>query len=447
MSIIVHRVSPQAARYTPAGGRERCGACRFYVSPRFCGKVIGPVSPMGWCKYFSQQMVSQFGGGQVVSAGGPSLDLSFMGAPLDPRITFSRASTATYTDQNGTIQTAAVNAPRWDYDPVTRALRGVLIEEARTNNLVISSDFTNPFWNLGNITVAAPVVTGNQTVAPDGTATASRLVFPAVSGAGAASIVYANYSPAAAIHAFSVYLKGSVGGELIYIEASTAGVTFYASPRLTLTTQWQRFTLVTPALTAAVWIFAIGTDLRDVTQASTPAQTVYAWCAQVEQGAFATSAINTTGVAVTRSADLASMSFTPAVSGTYQAEFIPAGVAAGLPVVISGNAGSPVMAIGADSRLVASVKGGAAVFSGVAPAVTFNAVNKAAFGYLTGASKAAVNGTLLGANAVALTVTGTSIEFGSDGVTPGNNALNGRLRGVRYWPRQLSDAEMQQVTT
>ena len=141
------------------------------------------------------------------------------------------------------------------------------------------------------------------------------------------------------------------------------------------------------------------------------------------------------------------MPFTPTASGTYQAEFIPSGVAASLPVIISGNAGSPVMSIGVDSRLVASIKGGASVFSGVVPAMTFNGVNKTAFGYLTGGSKAAVNGSLLGANAVALTVTGTGIEFGSDGVTPGNNALNGTLRHIGNWPRVLSDAEMQQVTT
>jgi hypothetical protein len=174
---------------------------------------------------------------------------------------------------------------------------------------------------------------------------------------------------------------------------------------------------------------------------------VLIWGMQIEQGAFPTSYIPTTSVVVTRSVDLASMSFTPAASGTYRAEFIPAGAAGGLPYIVSGNAGSPAMAIGADTRLVASIRSGASVFSAVAPAMTFNAVNKTAFGWLTGASKAAVNGTLLGANAVALTVTGTTVQLGSDGVTPGNNALNGGLRRVSYWPRQLSDAEMQQVTT
>jgi hypothetical protein len=134
-------------------------------------------------------------------------------------------------------------------------------------------------------------------------------------------------------------------------------------------------------------------------------------------------------------------------SGTYQGEFIPNGNAAGLPTVISGNAGSPVIATGADSRLVASIRSGASIFSATGPLFTFGAVNKAAFAYLSGASTAAVNGTTIGPSATVLSVTGTSVEFGSDGVTPGNNALDGWLRRVRYWPRVLSNAELQSITT
>jgi hypothetical protein len=87
------------------------------------------------------------------------------------------------------------------------------------------------------------------------------------------------------------------------------------------------------------------------------------------------------------------------------------------------------------------------VFSGTGPLHTFGAVNKAAFAYLSGASTAAVNGTAIGPSAAALSVTGTLVEFGSDGVTPGANSLDGCLRRVRYWPRVLSNAELQAVTT
>ena len=63
-----------------------------------------------------------------------TLDLSFMTpGSLPSGVAFTRASTATYFDATGTLQTAAINAPRWDYDPVTLVLNGLLIEEARTN--------------------------------------------------------------------------------------------------------------------------------------------------------------------------------------------------------------------------------------------------------------------------------------------------------------------------
>ena len=121
MSLTFSRVSQQVARYTPLGSNaECCGRCRFYMAPSSCGRIVGPVSPRGWCKYYSREMVQAYGG-SIIAFGtqipsGATLDLSFMTpGTLDPRITFTRASTATYTDFNGVTQTAAVNAPRWDY--------------------------------------------------------------------------------------------------------------------------------------------------------------------------------------------------------------------------------------------------------------------------------------------------------------------------------------------
>ena len=64
----------------------------------------------------------------------PSLKLDFANArALDPRITFTRASVATYVGKDGLIKTAGVNEPRFDHDPATGESLGLLVEEETTN--------------------------------------------------------------------------------------------------------------------------------------------------------------------------------------------------------------------------------------------------------------------------------------------------------------------------
>lgn len=69
---------------------------------------------------------------------------------------FSRASTATYFDAAGVLQTAAVNELRIDHDPGTLLPRGVLIEAAATNLVRQSAglNVTNP-WFGGAVTASA----------------------------------------------------------------------------------------------------------------------------------------------------------------------------------------------------------------------------------------------------------------------------------------------------
>jgi hypothetical protein len=56
-----------------------------------------------------------------------------MGNVLDPRTTFSRASSATLVGQNGLMQTAAIDAPRFQYNPRSLALKGLLSEQGSVN--------------------------------------------------------------------------------------------------------------------------------------------------------------------------------------------------------------------------------------------------------------------------------------------------------------------------
>jgi len=338
--------------------------------------VALPTAAYGQCVTDTPAVDACMGGVRITTPPGLSLDLSFMTpGSLDGRITFTRASTATYFDAAGTMQTAASGAPRWDYNPSTHALNGLLIEEARTNSVLNSATLVTQ-----SVTVKAVPWTlsfyGTGTVTLSGTSTGSLV------GTGANNRVSLTFTP-------------------------TAGT-------LTLT--------VTGSVTNA----------------------------QLEAGGFITSWIPTAGAAATRAADLASMptaAWFTAAGGTYQAEFIPNGSPSTLPSIVSGNAGSPVIALGGDARLATAIRNVVALLAALGPACTFGAVNKGALAYLSGASRAATNGTAFGPNAAAFSVTGTVVQLGSDGITPGANAIDGYLRRVRYWPRALSNAELQSVTT
>lgn len=86
-------------------------------------------------------------------------------------MTFTRASVGTYCNAEGVLASAAINAPRVEYDPATLAVRGFLMEEARTNYLLRSQEFDNATWAKVRSSVTANVAT-----APDGTLTADKFI-------------------------------------------------------------------------------------------------------------------------------------------------------------------------------------------------------------------------------------------------------------------------------
>ena len=120
------------------------------------------------------------------------LDLSFMTpGSLDGRITFTRASTAMYFDASGVMQTAATNAPRWDYDPITHALNGLLLEQGSTNLLLNSGNLSTQ-----SVTVTATATSlsfyGTGTITLSGASTVGPLV-----GTGPMQRVFLGFTPAA----------------------------------------------------------------------------------------------------------------------------------------------------------------------------------------------------------------------------------------------------------
>ena len=386
---------------------------------------------------------------------GATLNLNFMTpGTLDPRITFTRASTATYTDASGTMQTAAINAPRWDYDPVTHQLRGLLLEEARTNTITQSANLGASPWAPAGTGALAPTVTANNITAPDGTLSAARIVMPAVAAGANASFVSNTSGAGGGVqNTCSIWLRGAVGGETVNLFFTNFTTYFHST--LALTTAWRRLSVVgTPV--AGGWAFGIGTDMRDATQTPNAAQTFYAWGAQVEAGAFPTSYIPTTAAAVTRAIDNclippANMSpwFAPP-GGSWFADFDYSDIRATSQRVL----GRPDIAGGSSPFYVNSTTA-IAQYDGVGVVLSANtttplAVVKAATTWAAGAAKVCAND---GVVATAATLTTGYAIFSSSGIRlmastgATGEVATGHIRRVSYWPRILSDAEMQQVTT
>ena len=130
----------------------------------------------------------------------PSLDLRFAdnksltdaatGASL---ITFTRASSGTYTDSAGVLQTAATDVPRFDHNPTTGESLGLLVEEQRANLVLNSGTLSTQ-----SVTVTAVAhtlsFTGTGTITLTGTSTAGPLVG---TGTGESNRVTLTFTPTA----------------------------------------------------------------------------------------------------------------------------------------------------------------------------------------------------------------------------------------------------------
>jgi len=283
---------------------------------------------------------------------GPALDLNFASSlSLNDAvsgtnlITFTRASSGTYVDASGFIQTAAANTARFDHDPVTNESLGLLIEEERTNLAIYSEDLSNRVrW------ISSPTgdETENATTAPDGLMTADRIYGQDPSGT---VTKYQNYTLTAnTAHTFSIHAKKS-DSDWIAIRAfgfgasidcyawfniadgttgSTSGGTPDSTSVVDLSNGWYRCSLTITLAADTTGLFQLVVPEGDgVTGYSAPTVGVFLWGAQLEAGAFMSSYVPTSGSTETRSPDIASITGTNFSSwynqseGTVFAEFQP----------------------------------------------------------------------------------------------------------------------------
>lgn len=223
-----------------------------------------------------------------------------------PTVFVSRASTATYFDSAGTLQTAGVNVQRFGYDPATHAGPFPILEDASSNQFPVSSG-TSCFSILTNVTAAA-----SAAIAPDGSSTVVTVNRSAVVADDRAqrNLTVANDSSP---YVFSIYvLKGP--SQLVGVHAQVVGGTGVSN---VLT--FDRSTGVISGGVGDVQDCGAFWRVSSKVVNNNSGNTTFAaqfrpntagigsadcWGAQVEVGSVATSYIPTTTVAVTRAADV-----------------------------------------------------------------------------------------------------------------------------------------------
>jgi len=384
----------------------------------------------------------------------PSFSRDFAGLKtldhgVGPAITFTRASDATFFDASGTLQTASNDAPRFDHDPATgNASRGLLIEEARTNLLVRSADFTTT-WTVDNSGATNPVITANHASAPDGTLTADRIELDKTGGTFS-RVQQSLSSVASSVYTFSVFLKTTSAGTTanVGIRVSSTGI------NVVVTDVWQRFSVSLPS---AETVATSQILLFDSIAGNDETADILAWGAQLEAGAFPTSYIPTTAAAATRSADSAVVtpisSFYNQAEGTVFAEYrfpepIPS---SGFPNIYSfsdGGDDNMVRLIGTATTNPFSVRsGGGSDQANIGPsAVVAGTIYRHAGAYRQDDFAASRNGGAVGTDLSGAAPSGlTVLRIGASGST--SNRFTGHIRKIAYYPRRLSNTLLQQLTT
>jgi len=407
----------------------------------------------------------------VKTVGGATLNFNFLSGPLDSRITFTRASTATFFNSSGVLTSASNDVARFDYNPATLAPLGLLIEESRTNLLLRSEEFDNASW----VKIRA-TVTVNATTAPTGTAVADKLV------EDTSTNTHESYQSvtivANTLHTATFYLKAAertrakiwlLNGAIssganasVNLGAGTItapnlfGTGSSASSSITnVGNGWYRCSIaciVDAASTTARAYIVLENAAGNDNYTGDGTSGLFVWGAQLEAGAFPTSYIPTTTTALTRAADVASVNtLTPwfnAVEGTIYSESNTLANMTLTTRVFSFNDGGL-------NNFIRTGVNGATLFDNFRVDVAGVAQASILSAYVNGTVYK--RATAYKANDFAYVSNGGAAQTDNSGAVPavdrlllgadsGFGYLNGHLRRIQYFPRRLPDSALQSLT-
>ena len=358
--------------------------------------------------------------------------------------------------------------PRIEY-AADGSLKGLLIEEQRTNLLTNSADFSESAWseNFSGFTMNA--------VGPDGASNSAGTLTDDISGgAGSAYMQVPVTVSTETTYTFSIFAKADQLSDIQlrcvdFTTPGTVGVYFDLSAGEVGNTSgsgatgeiedfgrgWYRcsitFTTDVTDIYGKIRVHLANGESLSVSRDGTSSVLFYG--AQFEEGSFATSYIPTSGSQETRSADVASIPVSAfgynQSAGTVVVEFDTVGGAdiGDDHYVLSGDSANARWAYHNSADILKIYDGAKA------PGIIFNqddlpvkhksavASDASSVSTASGGSITATNVTSTG-NLPALT---TAFILGSSHLDA--SQLNGHIKSLQYFPRRLTDAQLQELTS
>lgn len=387
---------------------------------------------------------------------------------LSDLVAISRSTGGGRFNAQGKYEWLSANQPRFDYDPITLSIRGILVEEQRTNLYTSSQSFS-----AGSGTT----VIADSYVAPDGAMTADAVIENTANSEHFAQDRNIAMT-AGATYTYSVFVKAlGIGVQRhIYMRIASNGNTFggffsltsksfsmISGPIVSTGYQdlpngyirfWITFTAAATASSVVRLQLVRGADGAPAYSGDGVSGLII-WGGQFEAGLFPTSYIPTDVAQVTRAADSVSLNaigpWFRSDEGTLLVSYSKRSVAQVSQVVASLNDGTSSNGIRLRSDDVSPASQVAEVLvGGVQQALlsfTKSAVAGAAYSdalaYKLNDIAGSENGGAVVVDGSALLPVVSSLNLGG-GVS--GNKINGWISRVRYFPRRLNNAELQAIT-
>lgn len=400
-----------------------------------------------------------------------SLDLNFAKYKnVGSLVTFTRASSGTFVGSDGLLQSAANSAPRFDHNPTTGESLGLLVEEQRTNSIrnntgvgavagVVGSGGVVPT----NWTVPDAGMTATVGLATENGVSCVDITWNGTAIANNSRIFFDTSLPAASdgqTWAASSYLKLQAGAysNAIQLRITGPGTTFdEVGVSASINSSLRRFNVTRTlggGFSSVQFAFRIGLVIGDSYNF-----TLRIGLPQLEQGAFATSAILTSTAAATRSADVAS------ISGSNYSSW--AGIAEGslfTEWIKNGSSNfqaSATLSDGTNNNVILLGHGSGAPTNNARFDINTGGVNQVSLTLVTGSVvgtryrntgaykvndfAAAVDGGTPVTDTSGTIPTTSQLVIGANGASNGG-FFNGTIRRLCYWPTRLGNQVLQSIT-